>query len=54
VAAGRCEENGDYLIAMIGLAQSEGLWIRNIDIAAKCYSIGDVPESIKSPKDDRT
>jgi hypothetical protein len=53
VAGGRCDEVGDFLTVMIDLAQSEGLWIRNIEMIASCYNIEDIPESIKAPKDGR-
>jgi hypothetical protein len=52
-AFGRCTEDGEYVEAMIALAEREGLWIDNIDVVADHYGIEDVPESVKAPKEER-
>jgi hypothetical protein len=49
-AVGRCDEgSGDYVETMIALAESEGLYINNIDALADIYGIENVPESVISP-----
>jgi hypothetical protein len=53
VIKGESEDNNDYIEAMIALAESEGLYINNIEAIAETYGIEVVPASVISKVDPR-